>query len=490
MTVRYYSSVASEKTLTGTITSGQTTMVVSNTTGLPSLTPYTLAVDYETISEELVNVTNVAGTTLTIQRAIDGTSASAHNAGARVRHVTSARDFTDSRTHENSANGVHGLDPAEDIVGTEKVQSLENKTAVLMTGSFRDIDINNTPAGVTSFTNTPAGGATVPWVDFRNGADTHVQITGNGNIRILNNAAIDGATNTRRMAILMADGTTERMNFISGGQLTVFPRVGTATSIGAFKAVDPGDFLSRKIIQVRDSTDTNDRAVIYAGGYADLISSNPAANTLGLRAAVAQSTAIFRITDSASTTQMQVDNTGQVEARKRLFVTNDTAAASVVMQVQGTTAQTADLQQWKDVATTTLAKVTKDGYANFSNEVTTGASVFTVGAGWTLATSVAVVKAGMATLNLAFTRTGGNIVADAGGNITDAPIGNITAAFLPSSAYGADSLVFAGTTGIGTGSIRVTASTGDATLVTWSSNGTLSTGHILQLTTTYPLPFS
>ena len=103
MTVRFYSSTAAETTLTASITSGNTSIQVGSVTGFPVLTPYTLALDYESATEELVEVTGAAGTTLTVTRAIDSTSATAHNAGARVRHVSSARDFADSRAHENAS---------------------------------------------------------------------------------------------------------------------------------------------------------------------------------------------------------------------------------------------------------------------------------------------------------------------------------------------------------------------------------------------------
>lgn len=126
MTVRYYSSTAAETTLTASITSGNTAIQVGSVTGFPVLTPYTLALDYESATEELVEVTNAAGTTLTVTRAIDSTSAAAHNAGARVRHVSSARDFTDSRSHENAVSAVHGV--AGTIVGTTDTQTLSNKT--------------------------------------------------------------------------------------------------------------------------------------------------------------------------------------------------------------------------------------------------------------------------------------------------------------------------------------------------------------------------
>lgn len=128
MTVRYYSSTAQETTLSGTITNSATSITVGSVTGFPATTPYTLALAYETSTEELVQVDSAAGTTLTVVRGVDGTSAAAQNAGARVRHVTSARDFSDSRSHENANEGVHGLAPGEDLVGESSTQTLTNKT--------------------------------------------------------------------------------------------------------------------------------------------------------------------------------------------------------------------------------------------------------------------------------------------------------------------------------------------------------------------------
>lgn len=149
---RFYSSTALETTLTNSITPSTTIIQVAATTGFPGSLPYTLALDYGASAMELVEVTGVAGLNLTVTRSIDGTSAASHNAGAAVRHVSSARDFTDSRTHEQDNSAVHGV--TGDLVGTTDTQTLTNKT-------FSGGTISGTIAGTKTFTgatNVEGGG--------------------------------------------------------------------------------------------------------------------------------------------------------------------------------------------------------------------------------------------------------------------------------------------------------------------------------------------
>ena len=110
-TRRYYSSTAVDNTVSGSINSTATSVTLSNSpVGYPSTYPFVVALDYNTASEELVLVTGVGGTTLTITRGQYGSSGVAHNAGAVVRHVIVAQDLTDFQDHAAAGPaGVHGI---------------------------------------------------------------------------------------------------------------------------------------------------------------------------------------------------------------------------------------------------------------------------------------------------------------------------------------------------------------------------------------------
>jgi hypothetical protein len=149
MPIRKYSSTSQEVTLTSALTNSATTMVVSSASILSGITPaagetFTVVIDPDTSLEEIVDViapSSPSSTTLTITRGtgVDGTSAIAHSAGAKVRHMAIGRDFREANTHVEAASGIHGITGA--LVGTTDNQTLTNKTIVA--GS-------NTISGITS----------------------------------------------------------------------------------------------------------------------------------------------------------------------------------------------------------------------------------------------------------------------------------------------------------------------------------------------------
>ena len=145
MTTRQYSSRSQQTTLTSAITAGAATMTVVSGTGLlggvtiPAGRTFTLVIDVDTALEEIVDATAVSTNTFTITRAIDGSSAQAHSAGAVVRHMAIGRDYRDANLHAEAsasyndgagnAHTMHGIGSAEgDVVGTDKAQTLTNKT--------------------------------------------------------------------------------------------------------------------------------------------------------------------------------------------------------------------------------------------------------------------------------------------------------------------------------------------------------------------------
>lgn len=102
MTVRVYSSISQDTTLASGIAAGATSMTVATGTGnslmggitLTAGDIFTVALDPDTTSEEIIYITAQAGDTFTIDRAEAGTSGVSHSTGATVRHVLSSDDLT------------------------------------------------------------------------------------------------------------------------------------------------------------------------------------------------------------------------------------------------------------------------------------------------------------------------------------------------------------------------------------------------------------
>lgn len=102
MQIRKYSSISQDTTLAaGGISSTATTMTVATGTGnalmggitLTANDTFQVAIDPDTVNEELVYITNQSGDVFTITRQVAGTSGVVHAAGATVRHVLSSDDL-------------------------------------------------------------------------------------------------------------------------------------------------------------------------------------------------------------------------------------------------------------------------------------------------------------------------------------------------------------------------------------------------------------
>lgn len=102
MARRYYSSIAVRTTLSSSINNSVTSITVVAVTGFPGSYPYTLILDEDLSSQEVVEVTAGSGNTLTITRGVDGSVAASHSAGAAVNHGVSARDFNEPNSYINT----------------------------------------------------------------------------------------------------------------------------------------------------------------------------------------------------------------------------------------------------------------------------------------------------------------------------------------------------------------------------------------------------
>ena len=133
---RQYSSISVATTLNSGINTTATTIVLPSvgaatallggvTLAAGNVDIFTVALDVDTVNEEIVFVTNVSGDTLTISRGQAGTgtagvSGIAHSAGASVKHVLTSSDLIFFR---NNASPVASFAFSGSTSGTTTIQA-------------------------------------------------------------------------------------------------------------------------------------------------------------------------------------------------------------------------------------------------------------------------------------------------------------------------------------------------------------------------------
>ena len=197
---RQYSSISVETTLASGINTTATTLTVATGTATAlmggitlaagNVDIFTVALDVDTVNEEIVFVTNVSGDTLTISRGQAGTgtagvSGVSHTAGATIKHVLTSSDLIFFR---NNASPVSSFAFSGSTSGTTTVQA----TAVAGTTTL------TLPAA----TDTLVGRATT---------DTLTNKTINGsvlNTSTLATPTITGGTSTNSILVSPEERTT------------------------------------------------------------------------------------------------------------------------------------------------------------------------------------------------------------------------------------------------------------------------------------------
>ena len=174
---------------------------------------FTVVIDPDTALEEIVDVTARSGGVLTITRAIDGSSAQAHSAGAVVRHMVIGRDLQEANDHTENTTTAHGVTGA--VVGTTNTQTLTNKT---LTAPIISVISNTGAVSLPTSTDTLVGKATTDTLTNKT-FDT----AGTGNVLKINGTTISGTSGTGSVVLAVSPtvtGTAIATNLTASGTVT------------------------------------------------------------------------------------------------------------------------------------------------------------------------------------------------------------------------------------------------------------------------------
>ena len=250
---RQYSSISVETTLASSINTTVTTMTVATGTatalmGGITLAPsnadiFTVALDVDTVNEEIVYVTGVTGDVLTISRGqagtgVPATSGVAHTAGASVKHVLTSDDLVFFR---NNASPVASFAFSGSTSGTTTVQA----TAIAGTNTLTlPATTSDTLVGKATTDTLTNKTLTSPTITTPTQRLTLNAQTGTSNSLVIGDATYKIVTASKAAAItvpvppsLFAIGDTINVQQIGAGQVTFAQGAGvTITSTGATSA--------------------------------------------------------------------------------------------------------------------------------------------------------------------------------------------------------------------------------------------------------------
>jgi hypothetical protein len=250
---RQYSSISVETTLASSVNTTATTITVATgtaTTLMGGITLaggnvdiFTVALDADTVNEEIVFVTQVSGDTLTISRGQAGTgtagvSGIAHTAGASVKHVLTSSDLIFFR---NNASPVASFGFSGSTSGTTTLQA----TAVAGTNTLTlPATSNDTLVGKATTDTLTNKTLTSPTITTPTQRLTLNAQTGTTYSLVVGDATYKLVTLSNAAAItltvppsLFAIGDTINIQQIGAGQVTFAAGSGvTITSTGATSA--------------------------------------------------------------------------------------------------------------------------------------------------------------------------------------------------------------------------------------------------------------
>jgi hypothetical protein len=250
---RQYSSISVETTLAGSINTTATTMTVATGTATAlmggislaagNVDIFTVALDADTVNEEIVFVTQVNGDTLTISRGQAGTgtagvSGLSHTAGASVKHVLTSSDLIFFR---NNASPVASFGFSGSTSGTTTLQA----TAIAGTNTLTLPAVSNdtlvgkaTTDTLTNKTLTSPviNGATIGTsiinlaINAQTGTTYTPVLADNGKLVTLSNASAITLTVPTNASVAYATGAQINIQAIGAGQVTVVGDTGVTVN--------------------------------------------------------------------------------------------------------------------------------------------------------------------------------------------------------------------------------------------------------------------
>lgn len=224
---RKYSSTSIEQLLSAPIGAGDTTLSLANTAAVTALLggvtlangnvdQFTIAIDPDTASEEIVFVRGSSGATLTgLVRGQAGTAATTHSSGATIKHVLTSNDldfYTSGVDNALTASGTATL--------SNKVISTSNNTLVgvaTLTGS--ETLTNKTLTSPTLTTPVVASIVNTGTVSFPTLTDTLVARTTSDTLtnKTLTAPVINLSINSQTAAYTLVAGDKSKVVIITSG---------------------------------------------------------------------------------------------------------------------------------------------------------------------------------------------------------------------------------------------------------------------------------